>query len=417
MDRKEEKIKDLTNWLLQENTNCSICNLVSVEPTYYGGRGLFSTDKIKPKQRLIKISHPYLLNFTNILAHITSWGEGEVYNKMKLPEFPKKVDQVTVLYSQMDLNALLKLTSFQIVCLYICLELKRGENSWWVPFWNSLPPLSDFESSPLTWKLSGKSGKSLPRSTQRHCDKMYTRFMTDFAIVTELIKSLNTDMVITQEEFHWAWFCVNSRCLYMEIPESHSKADNFTMAPFVDLINHSPNEQCILKIDHSGFHVLTSTDYESNHEIYLSYGPHSNEFLLCEYGFMLTENPWNDVDLTDEVLSVLDRSQRDFLESKGYLGDYTMNRDDVSFRIEVALAVSLEQDGSLDENRRLKAFINGISDGKYYKRKSNEILMSILENLRDEHEGKLNGDEVVDALYKQQISIISHQLEKIQQDS
>lgn len=413
MAQESHELDELMGWLLSEGTNCSISDSIHVAATSYGGRGLFSKDDIRPKQRLIKISHQYLLNFTNILAHITSWGHGQVYNKMRLPEFARHTDDVTECYAQLELKTLLKMTSFQIVSMYICLERHRGDRSWWRPFWNCLPPVSDFESSPLTWRINGKSTKTLPRSTQRHCDKMYHRFMEDFTTVTEILR--DTELSIARDDFLWAWFCVNSRCLYMEIPESHDKHGNFTMAPFVDLINHSINEQCVLQIDHSGFHVLTSTSYAKDKEVYLSYGPHSNEFLLCEYGFMLPENPWNDVDITDEILTLLDDQQKDFLSSMGYLGDYTMNDDDVSFRIEVALAVSLEREGSLSENRRLKALINGITDGSYYRRKSNEILYTILEDLKEEYEQlKEQGDDIIRDLYSQQLKIISDQLDKLQ---
>ncbi|KAM9886540.1 hypothetical protein OXX79_014123, partial [Metschnikowia pulcherrima] len=79
----------------------------------------------------------------------------------------------------------------------------------------------------------------------------------------------------------------------MEVPQAKDAVDNFTMAPYVDFLNHSSEDQCGIKIDALGFQVFTSTSYKPGDELYFSYGPHSNEFLLCEYGFTLGQNKWN----------------------------------------------------------------------------------------------------------------------------
>lgn len=410
----QEKPEDLTSRLLTDwlfAHGCSVSPSLRVQRTSYGGRGLFSVDGIRPQEKLITIKHIHLLNYTNTMAHILSWSNAS-YNAVRLPEHKETEDDTTRLYSRMDMDSLLTLTSFQMIAMYIVLEKKRGVESWWFPFLESLPPGTDFETSPLTWKLKGKSIKSFPKSTQRHTQKMHTRFITDYNVITAFLKRLGS--AIPQDEFLWSWFCVNSRCLYMEIPESHTNEDNFTMAPFVDLINHSAQDHCLLQINHSGFHVLSSVRYDANMEVYLSYGPHSNEFLLCEYGFTLPENPWNDVDITDLILNLLDGEQRQFLESKGYLGEYTISYESISFRIEVALAVSLEKDGDVQSSRGVNALINGVSDGAFYKRRSNQILVRILGDLEVEYQERV-GDGIEGKLYMEQLQIITHWLEELQE--
>lgn len=404
-----DKLQALTNWL-DSNGGNTIAGSVRADVTSYGGRGLFANGSIEKGTQLIKISHQCLMNFSTVMAHITSWrGDGHVVNKSRLPRCHGEGDSITTLYAKMDIARLQSLSSFQIVTMFIYLESKRGTKSWWFPFIDSLPPMTDFDQSPLVWKLHDDHRlKSLPRSTSIHCDKMLERFSRDYTTVQSFVDGLDID----RELYLWTWFCVNSRCLYMEIDEGHDKDDNFTLAPFVDLINHSPRDQCVLKIDHTGFHVLTSTSYAEDDELYLSYGPHSNEFLLCEYGFMLDTNPWNDVDVTSKITPMLDSTQVEFLKSKGYYGDYTMTFEDISFRIEVALAVIIEDDSRMEQNRRLNALLNGVSDGSYYKRRSNTILLALLEALEQELEDSIARckDETVKALYTHQLRIVQHQI-------
>lgn len=404
-----DKLQALISWL-ESNGGNSISGSIRADATSYGGRGLFANGSIDKGKQLIKISHQCLMNFSTVMAHITSWrSDGHVVNKAKLAHSRGEGDSITTLYARMDIAQLQSLSSFQIVTMFIYLENQRGSKSWWFPFIDSLPPMTDFQQSPLVWKLHDDARvKSLPRSTSIHCDKMFDRFNRDYTTVQSFVHGLEID----REVYLWTWFCVNSRCLYMEIPEGHDKDDNFTLAPYVDLINHSPREQCILKIDHTGFHVLTSTTYSENEELYLSYGPHSNEFLLCEYGFMLDINPWNDVDITSKITPMLDNIQVDFLKSKGYYGDYTMTFEDISFRIEVALAVIIEDDNKMEQNRRLNALLNGISDGSYYKRHSSKILLALFEALEQELDDSITRckDETVKSLYTQQLRIVEHQM-------
>lgn len=439
MTENDATLQRLIDWL-SEDKKCSISASISAHETSYGGRGIFADKQLEARQQIIKITPSYLLNFSTIVEHILSWSRTMTENsksRFKLPETTGREDDITrLLYAKLDKSTLHRLTSFQIVAMYLCLEKSRGVRSWWKPFIDSLPPTSDFDLSPLVWLInsdndrSSKQFTSLPQSTQRHADKMYKRFTTDYSTVQTLISShtqlssSSSSSWITRSDFLWAWFCVNSRCLYMSIPEAHTKDDNFTMAPFVDLINHSAQDHCSLQVDHNGFHVMTSSSYSTDEEVFLSYGPHSNEFLLCEYGFVLPSNPWNDVDLTEQVTALLSEHQCEFLKEKGYLGEYTINMDGISFRVEVALAVLLEKDGNLFTNRRINGLMSGVVDGKFYKRRADMILEEVLENVQAEHQNALDDLETGDkkitdtivGLYRDELAIIDHHLGLLQGD-
>ncbi|CCH41620.1 SET domain-containing protein 4 [Wickerhamomyces ciferrii] len=419
----EEKLDNLLQWLLPSTTKTSISEKIQVKETQGSGRGIYATSDIKPNLPIITIDHSYLLNYTTIVAHIFSWGSRnkslpDVYKNIKVPPAENE-DHITSLYKEFTLEELGALSSFQIMSLFLELESSRGKESWWDPFIQMLPTINDFLTSPFLWQIQGKYEliEKLPKSTQKHSLKMFNRFESDFKAVKTLLETHNASKdIINHDKFVLYWMCINSRCLYMEIPQKKTTSDNFTMAPYVDFINHSTNDQCKLKIDRTGFHVITTSNYKENDELYLSYGPHSNEFLLCEYGFHLSNNEWNDLDITEEVIDLMNDDQIEYLKKVGYYGDYTINKQNVSFRTDVALAVLQERD-DLTINRRLSALLNGISDGSFYKRRSKQILINILEKVKEDLERNLDLNsqddpnlKVIEALSKERVELIDSYL-------
>ncbi|EGV61876.1 hypothetical protein CANTEDRAFT_131349 [Yamadazyma tenuis ATCC 10573] len=149
------------------------------------------------------------------------------------------------------------------------------------------------------------------------------------------------------------------------------------MAPYVDFINHTDTDQCSLKIDGRGFHVSTTTTYEQGNQMYLSYGPHSNSFLLCEYGFTIPSNQWNDLDVSPVIIKQMNENQIEFLKANDYYGDYTIRKGSgVSYRTEIALAVL--QEPQPQNSRKLNAYIQGLSEGEHYSAGSRLLLEAIL---------------------------------------
>lgn len=423
----EQRVENLLQWLLNEHTKSVISDKINVQESKESGRGLYAKEDINAHTPIIKIDHSYLLNFTTIVAHISSWNPSsslpDTYKHIKLP--PKgKEDEVTDLYKKLTLNDLTRLSSFQIMAMFLVLEKSRGSDSWWEPFINMLPLMDDFLRSPFIWKVQGKDDlfKQLPRSTRNHATRMATKFSNDYETVLKLLKDQNApESMLPYDDFLLYWMCINSRCLYMEMPQKKTTDDNFTMAPYVDFINHSSTDQCVLKIDRSGFNVITSNLYKQGEELFLSYGPHSNEFLLCEYGFYLPRNEWNDLDISDEIIDTLNPDQIDYLKEHHYFGDYTLNHENVSFRTDVALAVYQEKQ-NLHSNKRLNALLNGVSDGSYYKRRSNQLLIRILQKLKSKYENFLplefNDDDdmkVVGVLHRERVDLIDLYLEKLTQ--
>ncbi|KAK6199966.1 uncharacterized protein RJT21DRAFT_37898 [Scheffersomyces amazonensis] len=397
MSIQDKKLVSLLEWIkntndeqLKPSSHSYISSKLEVKDYgINGGRGINATSNINRSELILRIPPSFLLNTNTVITHISKYNDSiklsEPYYTSLYTPYNNLSDKFTKVYESLCLTDLLNLTSFQLLSLYICLEKQRGENSFWKPFIDMLPDISDFKYTPLIWKVNQVSNYEkllllLPKSTKQHTDNVYKRFMNDYEIVENLLHKKDFKNYITIELFLWSWMCINSRCLYMTLPQSKTSADNFTLAPYVDFLNHSCEDQCSIKVDGLGFQVFTTNSYSKDQQLYLSYGPHSNDFLLCEYGFVLPyENKWNDINISNFILPLLDNNQIDFLKDNDYYDNYTLTAQGISFRTEVALAVLQEQNPQ--SSRKLQALLNGISDGSVYKYKSDLLLIEILEKI------------------------------------
>ena len=92
-----------------------------------------------------------------------------------------------------------------------------------------------------------------------------------------------------------------------------------TLVPFIDMINHSSNENVSVSRVENALEIRSTRSIEENDEITFSYHSESSRFWICEYGFWLDKNKYDDMDLTNEIQSVV-ASQMEWLEREGYWG-------------------------------------------------------------------------------------------------
>ncbi|MCJ1414078.1 hypothetical protein MMC32_000403 [Xylographa parallela] len=100
----------------------------------------------------------------------------------------------------------------------------------------------------------------------------------------------------TIEDYKWALSTVWSRGMDFVLPDGNSIR---LMAPFADMLNHSPEvKQCHLYDASSGnLSVLAGKDYKVGDQVFINYGPLPNNRLLRLYGFVLSSNPNDSYDL------------------------------------------------------------------------------------------------------------------------
>ncbi|ODV85205.1 hypothetical protein CANARDRAFT_176169 [[Candida] arabinofermentans NRRL YB-2248] len=418
------KFERLVSWLdgrvPGSNTpKSSISPKLSVKDDPQQGRSIYASTQIQKHEPLITIPHSFMLNYISILAHLSKWNSGLKvkglnYGQIYVPE--QENDIYTAIYEKLIPDQVLNLSSFQLVSLYLVLEKKRGDASYWKPFIDVLPEVDELKAIPFTWKVKDPENSFyslLAPSVLKRSNEQYDKFNKDYNVVCDLTGSDPDNDIITKPDFLWAWLCCNTRCLYMTLPSKLNKTveDNFTLVPFVDFINHNLDDSCSVDISASKGFVVDSgeTTYEENTQVFFSYGAHGDDFLICEYGFMFEPelNYWNYIDLSPYIMNSLKDEHKQFLEKESYLGDYTATKSELSFRTEVALACLQEQPSSFLEGKcpaRLRSFMNGMTEGKAYATSSNLLVKKIMtlmktnaskkiQQLNDVHD---NGEHVIE---------------------
>lgn len=131
------------------------------------------------------------------------------------------------------------------------------------------------------------------------------------------------------EQFMYYWMVVNTRCFYWAPKPARKKQawrqpklepdDCMTLCPFADYFNHT-SKGCDFDSNLSRCWVTCDRDYEAGEEVYLSYGKHSNDMLLAEYGFIFDGNMWDHVKLDELILPQLSVAQKEALEEANFLG-------------------------------------------------------------------------------------------------
>jgi len=183
--------------------------------------------------------------------------------------------------------------------------------------------------------------------------------------------------------------------------------DRMALNPFADLFNHTDADGCGVAFGPEGYTIIANRGIESGDEIYISYGSHSNDFLLTEYGFILPENRWDEISLDPYILPLLSENQKERLDDVGFLGKYVLDNNTVCYRTQVALrALCLPM-------KQLQRFLNGQDDEERDQSIVNQFLIKVLNSHLKDAEQKLNRLRKVDCGLASQRETLSRRWKQI----
>ncbi|KAI5464290.1 hypothetical protein BGZ63DRAFT_377382 [Mariannaea sp. PMI_226] len=195
-----------------------------------------------------------------------------------------------------------------------------------------LPTREDLEAGmPMMWPREMQD--LLPTRARHLLDNQTANFRRECDIVLKAFPDL------TRDDYLYSWLLVNTRTFYNSMPKmkSYAQADRLVCMPAADLFNHA-DQGCQLSYSATGYSIKADRLYKADEEVFVSYGPHSNDFLLTEYGFILDTNRWDDVYLDDAIIPMLNKTQRADLHAVGFLGRYTLDEHTLGcHRTQVAL--------------------------------------------------------------------------------
>ncbi|KFH46998.1 Ribosomal N-lysine methyltransferase-like protein [Hapsidospora chrysogenum ATCC 11550] len=233
-------------------------------------------------------------------------------------------------------------TVHAILAASLALDLAHPPNQDFTIWKAVFPTQADIATSmPICWPPPLQD--LLPSAARALLAKQRVKFDRDWAQVS----AADHLGPLCREDYLYAWLLVNTRTFYHTTPRTKKdlpRDDHMALQPVADLFNHSP-AGCTVSFTPAGFTITathTSTTTGPDQEVFIRYGPHSDDFLLAEYGFTLPRglNTFDEVCLDEYLCPRFTPAQRDALESRGFWGGYMLDAETACYRTQVALKVS-----------------------------------------------------------------------------
>lgn len=245
--------------------------------------------------------------------------------------------------------------------VYLSYQRYLGNASQYVSYLDTLP--KDFNSWPCTFPSSLL--EVLPIELKTRVLDQRKLAESHLSQVVELLNLDKQFKSFLRRDWVHSWLLVNSRCVTVNLPlDERGIRTKTALAPFFDIFNHAFNSGSKIDCDAASqkLKVVVGRDNKKDSQVFITYGPHDNEFLLVEYGFVIPgENPYDAVSLDLEFERTLfpgeseETRQRCFetLNEEFLFGDYQIGKNDISHRLTLALQLRaglLKQKKGLDKN-------------------------------------------------------------------
>ena len=140
------------------------------------------------------------------------------------------------------------------------------------------------------------------------------------------------------EDYVYAWFLVGTRAFYYDTPDTrpYPWLDRLAVLPVADMFNHAATG-CSVSFSAKSYTFTTDRQYLQGDEVCTSYGEHSNDFLLAEYGFLLQDNRHDCVCLDDFILPRLSQSQQAEWSDRGGAENFLLSNSGPCERTWIAM--------------------------------------------------------------------------------
>jgi hypothetical protein len=204
----------------------------------------------------------------------------------------------------------------------LAVELTLDKSKSHAVWRKTLPSLETLKSCmPFFW-VDGLQAH-LPEPATALLKKQQRRLASDWKAVSTAYPDL------TYDGYVHAWLLISTRTFYYTppdmLPEDTPEADEcLAIVPFGDYFNHSAHG-CKVNYSAGGYEFVLEKTVRKGEELYISYGNHTNDFLLVEYGFTLHDNEFDLVNLDEAVLQLLSTEQKKILEDADFLGNYSLS--------------------------------------------------------------------------------------------
>ena len=161
----------------------------------------------------------------------------------------------------------------------------------WPEYRHSLPDTIPYH---LNWSTTSNLPEPYRTQLNQARDKWHLKRDRIIDRLTKLNQPIPDDLEL-------GWIRLNTRTVYLDqIISKRDDSDstaNWALVPFLDCLNHSSAASTKTRIVNDRFELITEKGVEKDEQVFISYGQHSDTFLLIEYGFVIgSTNRLNYVD-------------------------------------------------------------------------------------------------------------------------
>ncbi|NXP23456.1 SETD4 protein, partial [Scytalopus superciliaris] len=287
------------------------------------GRGLMATKALQVRDLIISLPEKCLLTTSTVLSSCL----GGYIMKWRPPVSP-----------------------LMALCTFLMAEKHAGEKSPWKPYLDVLPQTYTCPVC-LEQDVVTLLPEPLREKAQEQRMMIHELYMSSKAFFSSLqpLFAENTGTIFTYSALEWAWCTINTRTIYMKHPQRECfslEPDVYALAPYLDLLNHSPNVQVKAAFNEQtrSYEIWTNSPCKKYGEVFICYGPHDNQRLLLEYGFVAMDNPHSSVYVSSDTLlkyfPPLDKQRKaklSILKDHDFLENLTFGWDGPSWRLLTAL--------------------------------------------------------------------------------
>lgn len=236
------------------------------------------------------------------------------------------------------------------LCTFLVSERHAGNRSLWKSYLDILPKSYTCPVclEPEVVALLPGPLKAKAEEQRAWVQDLFTSSRGFFSTLQPLFAE-SVHSVFNYHAFLWAWCTVNTRAVYLRSRRQEclsAEPDTCALAPFLDLLNHSPHVQVKAAFNEKTrcYEIRTASRCRKHQEVFICYGPHDNQRLLLEYGFVAFGNPHACVPVSGEMLvrylPAADKQVHKklcILEEHGLTGNLTFGWDGPSWRLLTAL--------------------------------------------------------------------------------
>ncbi|XP_067951069.1 SET domain-containing protein 4-like isoform X2 [Watersipora subatra] len=344
------------------------------------GRGLQTLKDIEPGETLIALPKSLLITTSVAL----------------------QLDELNQAVSRSEL----KPTPVELMCAFLLSEKRKLTRSGWYEYLDSLP-----ETFTTLLCIHSEDVQLLDAGLAEKYQSMLSKY--------EEVKNIFARVIgdVSYTEFLWAWHVTNTRCVFMNQPTlsdvrtTPDDLDNFALAPFLDLLNHSPNAMAEYGYNSETgcFQIVTHEGYSKYDQVFIPYSSHSNRALLLEYGFCIPGNEDDCINFSfEEVSKILIPKRADISEklSAAVLNcGYLCDSNGLSWSLFEAMHIISSSDNiDLTEQKCKELVVSAAADQRL-------TCLSKLTKQRATHENQRSADElfILDmlvVLYKNEVELL-----------